>query len=60
MKTVLITLVSGIFICLITSIGMDTGLEMYDNPSEHLNQYGDYENNISYPNQDDDLLNENQ
>jgi hypothetical protein len=42
MKTVIKTFVSGIFVCLMTSIGVDTELEIYDqnfNTTETTQQY---------------------
>ena len=38
MRTILLTLVSGIFICLITSIGKSTDIEFTNHPTHYLEQ----------------------
>lgn len=38
MKSILYTVVSGIFVCLITSIGIQTELENYELPEEVIEQ----------------------
>lgn len=45
MKTVLTTLISGIFICLITSIGLDSKIDIYDQPTGFLNEYNEFDIN---------------